>query len=225
MIYADIGECESCSMVFASEGLGGDLMSGGKKARLVLLLMIGLTAGAQAADSQKTYEYDRDQFSITLPAEWVEIPTTEITAFVDDLSKRAPEAPAQDYQYGFQLEESEYWFEYPYILIQIGREGRVNEDYLMGLKKLGNPNEEDRLNNAMKGVASNFSLEEAVYDPLKHIVWSRINAVLNDGRKVSAILGEVLAENGYILISLGCLSDRVDSYKDTNGVRLHSQIS
>ena len=63
----------------------------------------------------KTFNYPKDEFSITLPDEWVEIPYNIIEDFMVKESKIL-QKKKNHYDYGYQL-KSNGWFHPPYILI------------------------------------------------------------------------------------------------------------
>jgi hypothetical protein len=115
-----------------------------------LLLTVGILASLpQIASSVE--QVQKTGFSISPPPGWREIPTDVIAACEKDIARKAPNAPSQHYDYGFQPADSKTWFDYPYILIQVRESGRLSERQLGALEGCSM---EDRVNQLKKGLGS-----------------------------------------------------------------------
>ena len=68
--------------------------------------MIVTFVGVSIASSS---ELRKKGFSISLPDGWVEIPRDVIDSSEKEIARIAPNANAQHYDYGFQLDSSKNW--------------------------------------------------------------------------------------------------------------------
>ncbi len=84
----------------------------------------GMTTSTVRFD--KTFITNHD-FKIHFPNDWIEIPKIEIQRHFDNYYEQFPDLPHEEYDYGYQLSSSEYWFQYPYILIQVKNTGKIPE--------------------------------------------------------------------------------------------------
>lgn len=160
-----------------------------------------------------TYE-TQDQFSINLPDAWVEIPKDVLDEFSENVSKLAPQNPKQIYDYGYQLNESDGWLQYPYILVQVKNVGRVASGELKQYKKIEKGFAEglDQVNDSFSDIMSNASFGETVYDEGNHILWTTISMDVEGSGKVKAVVAVKLTEKGIIQFNAYATEATFDEY-------------
>lgn len=83
------------------------------------MVMLAVVAGAGTFETE-------DLFSITLPSGWVRMPDNVMLTYAENVAQQSPDAPAEVYDYGFQLESAQEWFSYPCILVQVQNIGRFS---------------------------------------------------------------------------------------------------
>lgn len=144
-----------------------------------------------------------DGFTVHLPAGWKPIPRDILDAYSAAMAKMAPGAEKQTFNYGFQLSASRKWFEYPYILIQINRAGRVPEEQLESLGRIeqamGKGFEKTR--ESLSSIVDDARLGKTSYEPSSHILWTVIALDVKGFGKVRGLIGSLLTEDGFIQIS------------------------
>ena len=64
----------------------------------------------------------KDGFTIHVPDDWIQIPKHVLDAYSETISKAAPQAQKQIFDYGFQKLPVDTWLTHPYLLIQVRRE-------------------------------------------------------------------------------------------------------
>jgi hypothetical protein len=79
------------------------------KIKLLISTIITIASLTALCASAETFQKD-DQFAITLPDEWVEIPKDILHAYTENIAKLAPNVPKQAYDYGYQFTGVENWF-------------------------------------------------------------------------------------------------------------------
>ncbi len=164
-----------------------------------ILVALCVSAACRGADLPQTVQ-TKDGFTISLPADWVAIPKEALDRYSETIAKLAPKAERQTWDYGFQLPMRKHWFEYPYILVQVKRHGRVPEAQLKSVKRVEQQAQQgvDQVRDSISSVISNAQLGEAVYEPATHILWIRISMDVKTGGVVKGILATVLTEEGTI---------------------------
>ena len=145
--------------------------------------------------------HQKNSFSITIPDGWIEVPRNIIDTYENEISKQAPNAQKQHYDYGFQLESSNNWFEYPYILVQIKDTGRIPENQLEKLEKYSFKDTIDKSKKDLSSLMSDIQVGKMYYDKQEKIIWMRIEMnVVNIGI-VSGLSGMVPTEKGFIQVA------------------------
>ena len=160
---------------------------------LITLLMAAVIANAD--------EYKKNQFNISVPPEWAEIPRDIIGAYEKAVAEAAPDFPIQHYDYGFQLESSENWFEYPYVLIQIKNAGRIAEKDLEKMEQLPVQKELDERQRQMGSMVLGLRAGKMVFDRENRIVWMGIDMNVVDKGPVSGLSAMIPTEKGFIQVS------------------------
>lgn len=158
-------------------------------------------------------ELKKNGFSISLPDGWVEIPRDVIDSYEKEIARIAPKANAQHYDYGFQLDSSKNWFEYPYILVQVKNTGRIPESQLEKLEEYSVQESLDKQKKAVSSIMSDIQPGKMVYDKQTKMIWMRIEAnVVNIG-PISGISGMVPTEKGFIQVMGWSLRENYPTYE------------
>ena len=177
---------------------------------IAYVLLIVTFVGVSIASSS---ELRKKGFSISLPDGWVEIPRDVIDSYEKEIAKLAPNAPAQHYDYGFQLASSKNWFEYPYILVQVKNTGRIPESQLEKLEGYSVQESLDKQKKAFSSIVSDIQPGKMVYDKQTKMIWMRIEAnVVNIG-PMSGIVGTVPTEKGFIQVMGYSLRENYPTYE------------
>jgi len=172
-----------------------------------------IPAACHAVDLPQTIQ-TKDAFTISLPADWVAFPKDALDNFTTALTKLAPKAARQTYDYGFQLPMKKHWFEYPYILVQVKRAGRVSDAQLKSIKRVEQDVKQgvDQVRDSYSSVVSNAQVGETVYEPATHILWIRIAMDVQKVGTIKGVSASVLTEEGVIIISGYALAADFDQY-------------
>jgi hypothetical protein len=156
----------------------------------------------------------KEGFTIHLPQDWKPIPKEVLDRYSQAISRMAPQAEQQVYDYGFQRADSPKWFTYPYILVQVKRSGRIPEEQLKSLKRIEKALDDSfsKTTDSLSALASNASLGEPVYDPVSHILWTRIAIDIKNAGTVRGIIGSILTEEGFVQIACYAKDDDFGKY-------------
>ncbi len=156
--------------------------------------------------------FQKEVFSISLPDGWVEMPSDVIDAYEKGIAKLAPNVPAQNYDYGFQLGSADNWFEYPYILVQINNMGRIPEKQIENLEEYSAQESIDKYKSDFDAVMSDVQAGKMYYDKSAKIIWLHIEfSVVNIG-PISGLSGIIPTEKGFIQVSGYSLKSDYASY-------------
>lgn len=134
-------------------------------AYLVLVISFG---GISVAYSGQMYQ--KHSFSITLPDGWKEIPMDVIDAYLIEISRLAPNAPKQDYDCGFQLDNAQKWFGYPYILVSIKNTGRIPENELGEFARYSVLEDIDKYKKPYSSIISSLQAGKMYYDKQSEVI-------------------------------------------------------
>ena len=167
-----------------------------KNIKYYLLIIMFMAVSITYAD-----EYKKNQFAITIPSGWVEMPRDIIDSYEKLLAEAAPDLPLQHYDYGFQLESSENWFEYPYILIQIKNSGRIPENDLEKLEQISLQKEFDKHEKQVGSIASELQAGKMVFDKHHRIVWMGFEMKVVNVGPISGLSAMIPTEKGLIQVS------------------------
>lgn len=143
-----------------------------------------------------------DNFTVILPAGWIEIPQEVLREAEAFLLEASQGKNPQKYNYGYQLSLATNWMEYPYILVQVNRSGRVPKRQLTALKKTASvfQNALEEAADVYSGLLSNIEQGEMIYDENSHISWSTISATVEEIGKIRGLLAVKFTEFGFIRI-------------------------
>ncbi|HQO64585.1 MAG TPA: hypothetical protein PK528_13320 [Syntrophorhabdus sp.] len=160
---------------------------------LMVLVLLSLSSTAYC-----DIHYQKDGFSITLPDGWIEIPRDVL----DDIRKEVNKLAKSDQHcdYAFQPETSKYWFEYPYILVQVDNSGRIPEKQLQDFENYPFQKSLDETRKKMKSITSELELGKTYYDEPNRICWFKLRSeVINIGT-ILGLSGLIPTEKGYIQV-------------------------
>lgn len=147
--------------------------------------------------SGKTFETD-DDFLITLPDGWVQIPGSVLQAFSEKMDELSPDTPRQIYDYGYQMDGDGRWLTYPYVLVQVRPEGRIPSGELARYQSKRSHTEDiDR---------SEVRFGNSTYDKEHQILWSMLTTPAQNGESAKALIAVKLTEHGYIRLT-GCATE------------------
>ncbi|NRB28310.1 MAG: hypothetical protein HRU37_11595 [Roseibacillus sp.] len=141
-----------------------------------------------------------DDFSMTLPSGWIEAPPEALRNIEAGLEELSQGAGKLRYDYGYQLASARVWFEYPYIIVQVVRKGRVPEGQLTQHKQLESEFRKglEETEEAFGAVVSNMEQGETLYDENDHVLWSTVTMNVQGMGDVRGLVGLKLTEFGFI---------------------------
>ncbi len=141
-----------------------------------------------------------DDFSLSLPSGWVEAPQEALRSIEAAIEEMSRGANKQRYDYGYQLASASTWFEYPYILVQVNRGGRIPEGLLMEHGKI-----ESELRDGIAKteawlgeVFTQSAAGESLYDEDEHILWSTISMNAQGVGAIRGLIAIKVTEFGFI---------------------------
>ena len=174
----------------------------------ICILSMVITAGGDTFD---TY----DQFSVTLPTGWVWMPRNVLIQYAKTIDKLAPDTPSQFYDYGFQYRNSDDWFTYPYILIQVKNVGRIPTGEMARYRKVRSGMEEglDQVREGYSSVITEAVAGEPEFDYERKILWTSMSMDLQDKGQVRALIAVKLTEKGLIQLNGYATSETFDEYE------------
>ena len=169
------------------------------------------TALSAVGDTFQTY----DQFSITLPPGWFWMPENALNQFAQSIDALSPETPGQVYDYGFQYGNTDKWFTYPYILIQVRPVGRIPTGEMARYSKVKRGMEEslDQVREGLASVLAEASAGDPVFDDENRILWTSMSMELQSGVLVRSLIAVKLTETGLIQLSGYATADTYDEYE------------
>jgi hypothetical protein len=176
----------------------------------VLLCIVTLVTSSTVYGDEKV---QKNGFSVTLPDGWVEIPRDAIDSYEKNMAELVPNAQLQHYDYGFQLNTAKNWLEYPYVLIQVKNLGRIPERQLEQLEGFPVQKTIDDQKEKFNGVMSDVQAGKMIYDNRNKMIWMHMEFKVRDVGPVSAIVGMVLTESGFIQANAYCVKDDYPSYE------------
>ncbi len=137
-------------------------------------------------------------FKISMPPDWVELPRDVL----DQYEVAVQEATGQSltYEYGYQSTSAVNWFEHPYALVQVKRNGRIPEGQLKKYKKIESGFKEgiEKLEESAGDLLQNISMGETIYEQDRHILWSAMSMEVAGVGKVKGLIAVKLTEFGVV---------------------------
>ncbi len=162
-------------------------------------------------------------YQIAIPQGWVEIPDDVLKeTFAKILNAEAQKRIVQDK--GFQLDSSEDWLEYPYVLVQpilysrFGRSSQINEDeFLEFVRALTGLNTDNVVNNALSkdagDILENVAAGMAELDSSNRRFFWHMKMTVKDVGQVRGLVCGYFGRNSLVQVSFYAKSDDWDKYK------------
>ncbi len=180
---------------------------------LISLLSLVIAAGCFAGETGTPFP-TKDGFTLLLPRGWKPIPGEVLDAYEREIARMAPKAETQDYDYGFQLSSAGKWFAYPYILVQVKSSGKVPQEQLRSMARIGEAMDTgfDRARESISSIAANGKMGEPVLDEAAHTLWTRISVDVKGVGTINGLVGTILTEKGFIQISCYAKGEEFQGY-------------
>jgi hypothetical protein len=162
-------------------------------AAIMTLLLCSAETVAETFDTS-------DGFSVTLPSGWAEAPPGALRNLEAAIGKMSQGAEENQYDYGYQLASASRWFEYPYILVQVNRDGRIPEGQLRQHKRIESEFRQglEDAEEAFGGAVSDTRQDETLYDETDHVLWSALKMKIQGVGDVRGLMAIKLTEFGFI---------------------------
>jgi hypothetical protein len=170
---------------------------------LIAALLVAFHTNALCyADDLSQIVKTSDGFTIHLPEYWIAIPQNVLDSYSEAVSKMMSNTEKQPYAYGFQLSSSQNWLDYPYILIQVKKSGRISEGQLKSIKKVRRELDKGVKKNQdkMATIVSDVQVGETIYDFSSHILFSKMDMDVRGIGLVKGFMAILLTEEGAIEI-------------------------
>lgn len=184
-----------------------------------------LVCTTEAVPLEKEFATKHD-FTIYLPSGWIEVPRVEIDRQLDAIYDQYPNVPRETYDYAFQPGSSEYWLEYPYIMIQVRSTGKLTEppekifrsmkaQFVSDLQQ-----EFDKMADTTTGEGSileSFSLDGNLvdWDLGNHVIWMVTRSQVAGVGPVATVMAICLTEKGVMRVGLAVEESDFSHYMPT----------
>lgn len=158
----------------------------------------------------------KDDFSITLPTNWIEIPQEEIHTFLKEINETSKVKLSISIDYGYQRQLMDEWFQHPYIFLMVNKKGRIAEGDLKNIKKMDSLLNEEltKVRGYIPGFILSSKLEEIVYEPDSYILWNLISLYFEGVGTVKQLSATLLTKEGYLMVN--CFSKEKDFVHDVD---------
>jgi hypothetical protein len=139
-----------------------------------------------------------NDFTVTIPDGWKEIPREVLDEYEELLEKQMRQEAHFDYAY--QSASSKNWFEPPYVMVKVSRNGRIQEDDIANAGKMSREINKgaEYLQKITNGEFGNSSTNKPVYDPVLNILWVSLKIENKDLGPLQGLLAVKLIKNGRI---------------------------
>lgn len=143
---------------------------------------------------------ENSNFAISLPNGWMEIPQEVLQAAPSVMKDKNPNFDIPIYDYGFQLQSSQNWMEFPYVLVEVKNSGRISEFQLKKMLKDNWTNYDGvkKQAKALEEIMSGVAFDGKQYDEASHTLWATLRAEFSGYGNMQAIGVIILTESGYI---------------------------
>jgi hypothetical protein len=180
-----------------------------KKTIIALLITSTILANG------KTFQTE-DQFSITLPDDWIEVPKEVLNAYSESISNLTPSQPKQVYDYGYQQAGAENWLIHPYILVQVKNTGRIASGELQQYRKLKSQIEKGvkEIADDLAAILSNTTIGAPVYDEEHTMLWMSMSSEVQEVGTIQATIGVKLTEQGIIQLNGYSKQEEADKFTE-----------
>ncbi|MFZ5425512.1 MAG: hypothetical protein ACOZEN_00950 [Thermodesulfobacteriota bacterium] len=164
-----------------------------------LIVLIALLASGQAARAQTRHSAPDGTFSISLPSDWVPIPTLELY-FFENPGRKGPVPPEvlaefRDTRMGFQM-PAEKWFTLPYMIVTVekGRKRTAKDLFMESVMA-----EKDSETSAPK---EGYRFLEKEHLPTKRVTYYKdVSYSAAQGRNVAMGVYTYLTSQGFLRVA------------------------
>ncbi|WP_110955901.1 hypothetical protein [Anaerosinus massiliensis] len=174
------------------------------------LIMLGIHGRALAGVNEQ--QYVNEGFSLILPENWEEIPYSVVKDYEKALNETIAKGHEQAYAHAFKLKYAKEPFEYPNILIQITKNGKIPIRQLEKIKNYDFNKTNDTIEKQTQHLISQININEQVYDSQSQIIWLKTTAVVQ-GENIQGISAIIPTEHGYIQMNYSSLASVSHKYE------------
>ena len=145
-------------------------------------------------------EVQKPEFTVTLPAGWVEVPAGIIEQYNANIRRAAPNlsSRAGGFTYGFQPKPAGGWLEHPYMLVKVSTAGRIPENAFQELKTIDLNAEVKKKSADMPSALTNMTLGTPMFDEATHTVWMTVELDVQGVGRIQGISAMIPTETGFV---------------------------
>lgn len=169
-------------------------------AALAAMLLLGAALPALAGDGVK-----KPEFTMTLPAGWVEAPKQAMATFNANVARAMSQLPKNripSYQYAFQPESGPHWLSgYSYVVVRVMSDGRVPESELAKFETTDMNKEIHKHEKDLPSALKKMEMGKPLYDPSSHTVWVSANLKRPDGVEIRALTAMIATRDGFLQVT------------------------
>lgn len=164
----------------------------------IYILVVMLFVFFHSCLFSEVYRFPKDNFQITLPSDWEKISKDVINEYTEGIRQMLPdleEIPEIDYM--FQLKNSEYYFDFPYLAVEVKKTGRISESSLKNWGRTDFSDVENYLEEKTNYLLSDVRFGEFIHDSEKNILWNK-GQLKADYEDAIILMGLIPTEEGLI---------------------------
>ena len=144
-----------------------------------------------------------DHFSISLPNNWIEIPSDTIKTLILHLKESYPKLEIPNYKYGFQPDSLDSWFDLPYILVKVNTDVKISLENIYKIKNLKDVADTlqkrfDIENPELKLLSNDIRYDEIFFDDRELIIWTKYSSTWEGEGSINNLTAAYLTEIGVI---------------------------
>lgn len=171
-----------------------------------------------ASDASVSTTLMKEGFSISIPHDWEEIPKQILDETFEFIKEHFPDTLVVRSDYGFSRKDSEHWFDYPHIFVQIKNMGRISEREFRGIAGTDSSFEVDDINKSFieffKKDKIGKNSAKTFYDEKHKIIWMIVTDHVYGVGQIASLSGIFHTENGFIHVLGYCLLQDYGKYED-----------
>ena len=155
----------------------------------------------------------KDEFSITIPDDWAEVPASLLANVRAEAMRQLPNVKVPKYDYAFLPRKLAGRFDYPYILMEIHREGYLPEQSLRSMAQHVSPA------TAMRDLSGKVPMLHpgvnisAVYDSDANMIWVRARETLEGSGTIATLSGVIPTATGFIQMTGSAMDAEFKTYE------------
>jgi hypothetical protein len=176
--------------------------------RRTWVLALCLIAVGAFGDSTLT----TDLFSVTIPDEWMEIPSEILTQVVAETRRASPGVEVPEYAFGYQLATAQHWVEYPYILVQVTETGRIAESELQNMAQIDMNAAVAESVATLPDLLSGYDFGTPIYDEGSNVVWIASGFEVAGVGPVRALIGLIPTQTGFLQFNAYALEETFETW-------------